>query len=150
VVLRGLEEGGHRLAVAESCTGGLIGERLTAIPGASKVFVGGVVAYDNRIKEDILGVPRRLLDDLGAVSEPVAEAMARGAAQRMGASSSLAITGVAGPTGGTPDKPVGTVCVAAVVGEMTRVTTLTVPGDRHGVRHRSAQAALDVMRSMIH
>jgi nicotinamide-nucleotide amidase len=150
VVLRGLEEGGHRLSVAESCTGGLIGERLTAVPGASKIFVGGVVAYDNRIKEDLLGVPRRLLDDVGAVSEQVAEAMARGVARRMDTSASVAITGVAGPTGGTPEKPVGTVCVAAIVGEMIRVTTFAVPGDRHGVRHRSAQAALNVLRSLIH
>jgi nicotinamide-nucleotide amidase len=150
VVLWGLEGRGCRLAVAESCTGGLIGERLTAIPGASKVFVGGVVAYDNRVKEDVLGVPRGLLDEVGAVSEPVAEAMARGVAELMDAGASLAITGVAGPTGGTPEKPVGTVCIAARVGDAGKITTLTIPGDRHGIRHRSAQAALDVVRGLIH
>ncbi len=149
VVLDALAENSHRLAVAESCTGGLIGERLTAIPGSSAVFAGGVVAYDDKVKENVLGVPRRLLEETGAVSEPVAEAMARGVAGRLGSSASLAITGVAGPTGGTPEKPVGTVCIAAGVGEARRVVTLRLPGDRLEIRHRSAQAALNLVRGLL-
>lgn len=149
VVLDVLAESSHRLAVAESCTGGLIGERLTAIPGSSAVFAGGVVAYDDRVKENVLGVPRRLLEETGAVSEPVAEAMAQGVARRLGSSASLAITGVAGPTGGTAEKPVGTVCIAAGAGEARRVVTLRLPGDRIGIRHRSAQAALNLVRGLL-
>ena len=149
VVLDALAESSHRLAVAESCTGGLIGERLTAIPGSSAVFAGGVVAYDDKVKENVLGVPRRLLEENGAVSEPVAEAMAQGVAMRLGSSASLAITGVAGPTGGTPEKPVGTVCIAAGAGEARRVVTLRLPGDRIGIRHRGAQAALNLVRGLL-
>ena len=149
VVLDALAESSHRLAVAESCTGGLIGERLTAIPGSSAVFAGGVVAYDDKVKENVLGVPRRLLEETGAVSEPVAEAMAQGVARRLGSSASLAITGVAGPTGGTPEKPVGTVCIAAGAGEARRVITLRLPGDRIGIRQRSAQAALNLVRGLL-
>jgi nicotinamide-nucleotide amidase len=149
VVLNGLQRAGRTLAVAESCTGGLVGERLTAIAGASAVFVGGVVAYDNAVKEAVLGVPHELLETVGAVSEEVAEAMLDGVATRFGADAAVAVTGVAGPSGGTPEKPVGTVCLAARVGEARKVTTFRVPGDRDGVRQRSAQAALNLVRGLI-
>ncbi len=149
VVLHGLQQAGHKLAVAESCTGGLVGERLTAIAGASAVFVGGVVAYDNAVKESVLGVPHDLLEAVGAVSEEVAEAMVDGVCARFGVDAAVAVTGVAGPAGGTPEKPVGTVCLAARVGEARKNATIRVPGDREGVRHRSAQAALNLVRGLI-
>ncbi len=149
VVLHGLQQAGHKLAVAESCTGGLVGERLTAIAGASAVFVGGVVAYDNAVKESVLGVPHDLLEAVGAVSEEVAEAMVNGVCARFGVDAAVAVTGVAGPAGGTPEKPVGTVCLAARVGEARKNATIRVPGDREGVRHRSAQAALNLVRGLI-
>lgn len=149
VVLNGLQQAGHKLAVAESCTGGLVGQRLTAIAGASAVFVGGVVAYDDSVKESILGVPHDLLEAVGAVSEEVAEAMVDGVVARFGVDAAVAVTGVAGPSGGTPEKPVGMVCLAARVGQVRKVTTVHIPGDRDGVRQRSAQAALNLVRRLI-
>jgi nicotinamide-nucleotide amidase len=149
VVLDGLAAGGHRLATAESCTGGLVGQRLTAVPGASMVYVGGVVAYANEVKAEVLGVPADLLEHHGAVSEEVARAMAQGVARRLGVNAAIAVTGVAGPEGGTPEKPVGTVYVAARLGEAERVARLGLPGDRDDVRCRSAQAALDLLRGLL-
>ena len=105
--------GERKLAVGESCTGGLLAGRLTDRPGASAYFAGGVVAYSNEAKEELLGVPHELLEEHGAVSAEAAEAMAKGAAERFGADYGLAVTGIAGPDGGTPDKPVGRVCFAA-------------------------------------
>jgi nicotinamide-nucleotide amidase len=149
VLLEMLGGAGHRLAIAESCTGGLVGERLTAIPGSSAVFLGGVVAYDDRVKEDVLGVPRAILEEHGAVSEVVATAMADGVAKRFRAEAALAVTGIAGPGGGTEEKPVGTVCIAARVGDAGRVVRRVVPGDREGIRQRGAQAALDLLRGLV-
>lgn len=138
-----------RLAVAESCTGGLLAARVTAVPGASDVFVGGVVAYDDRVKTDSLGVPRELLQRHGAVSEQVVRAMVEGVQQRFSVEASLAVTGIAGPSGGTPDKPVGTVWLAARWGSETRALKRIFPGDRGEIRARSAQAALDLLRRVI-
>ncbi len=149
VLLEALGAAGHRLAVAESCTGGLVGERLTAIPGSSAVFRGGVVAYDDWVKEDVLGVPRAILEEHGAVSEVVAMAMADGVAARFRTAVAVAVTGIAGPGGGTEEKPVGTVCIAGRVGDAQRVVRLVVPGDREGIRQRSAQAALDLLRGLV-
>jgi nicotinamide-nucleotide amidase len=112
VVLQLLRERGHRLAVAESCTGGGIGAALAAVPGASDVFLGGVIAYANAVKQELLGVPAQLLDTHGAVSDPVALAMAEGARRSTGAEWGLAVTGIAGPGGGSADKPVGLVHIA--------------------------------------
>ena len=149
VLLEALGGAGHRLAVAESCTGGLVGERLTAIPGSSAVFIGGVVAYDDRVKEDVLGVPKAILEAHGAVSEAVASAMADGVATRFGTAAAVAVTGIAGPGGGTEEKPVGTVCIAGRVGDAQRVVRRVIPGDREGIRQRSAQAALDLLRGLV-
>jgi nicotinamide-nucleotide amidase len=149
VVLRALRGAGRSLAVAESCTGGLVGGRLTAIPGSSEVFVGGVIAYSNAAKIGDLGVPEGLLAAEGAVSEAVARAMAEGAASRFGSDAALAVTGVSGPAGGTPDKPVGTVWLAAVVGSRLQALQLRIPGARAEVRHRSCQAALDLLRELL-
>ncbi|MEQ9399799.1 MAG: competence/damage-inducible protein A [Longimicrobiales bacterium] len=152
-VLTALRGTRHRVAVAESCTGGLIAKRLTDEAGASDVVVGGVVAYDNDVKEQILGVPSSLVVAHGAVSGPVARAMAEGVARRLGASASVAVTGVAGPGGGTPDKPVGTVWYAVSIDGRTVIRHQRFAGDRDGVRERSAQAALalllDVLRGRV-
>jgi nicotinamide-nucleotide amidase len=131
-----------KLAVAESCTGGLLGTRLTEIPGSSDVFVGGVIAYDNRIKVDLLGVPPELLAEHGAVSEPVALRMAAGAAERLSAEAALSVTGIAGPGGGTPSKPVGTVWLGCSVNGTTEARRILFTGSRHDIRARAAQAAL--------
>ncbi len=149
VVLSLLQERSMKLAIAESCTGGLLGERITAIPGSSAVFLGGVIAYSDEVKIRYLDVPRELLMTHGAVSEPVASAMARGAARRFGAPASLAITGIAGPSGGTPEKPVGTVWIAACLAGAERTAKLNLTGERDDIRSRSAQAALNLLRKML-
>ena len=148
-VLEQLRPRGVRLAVAESCTGGLLGARITAVPGASDVFVGGVVAYDDDVKTAVLSVPRELVVMHGAVSEAVVLAMALGAQQRFAAEASLAITGIAGPSGGTPEKPVGTVWVAARYRAEARALKRVFPGDRNEIRGRAAQAALDLLRRLL-
>jgi nicotinamide-nucleotide amidase len=148
-VLEQLRRRGVRLAVAESCTGGLLGGRITAVPGASDVFVGGVIAYDDVAKAAVLNVPDQLLLTHGAVSEDVVLAMALGAQQRFAAEAALAITGIAGPTGGTPEKPVGTVWLAARYRADARALKRVFPGDRNEIRARSAQAALDLLRRLL-
>lgn len=146
VVLELLRQRELRLAVAESCTGGLLGGRLTAIPGSSDVFVGGVIAYADAVKVDLLDVPRATLERHGAVSEPVVRAMVEGAAHRFGVACAMAVTGIAGPAGGTPEKPVGTVWIAARQGGETRALQRQFLGERDEIRARSAQAALDLLR----
>jgi len=133
---------GVRLAVAESCTGGLVGARLTEVPGSSEVFVGGVIAYDNALKVDLLGVPASLLAEHGAVSEPAARAMAEGAARRFGVAAAISVTGIAGPGGGTPEKPVGTVWIGCWYNGTAETRRSVFPGSRLEVRARATQAAL--------
>lgn len=145
VVLDICKADGIKLAVAESCTGGLLGARITAVPGSSAVFLGGVMAYDNSAKVELLGVDADLIDANGAVSEPVANAMARGVRKRLSADIGIAITGIAGPGGGTPEKPVGTVWIA-VDGRVTTARGLRLIGDRTEIRQRAAQSALDLVR----
>ncbi len=149
IVLEACRARGWHIAVAESCTGGLLGDRLTRIPGASDVFLGGVIAYHNRVKETLLGVAHDDLAARGAVSEPVARAMATGARSATGAEVGLAITGVAGPDGGTPEKPVGTVWVAVdtPIGQTTYGGRLI--GDRAEIRFRATQSVLDLLRRLI-
>jgi len=133
---------GWALALGESCTGGEIGSRITAREGASTHFLGGVVAYSNAAKQDLLGVPEDLIARHGAVSEEVAVAMAEGAMRAFAADCGIGITGIAGPGGGSEEKPVGTVCFAAVTPRGSAVTTQQFRGDREGVRRRSGQAAM--------
>ena len=149
VVLDQLRARNARLVVAESCTGGLLSARITAVPGASSVFIGGVVAYDDVVKSGMLDVPPELLEQHGAVSEQVVSAMAEGVQRQFAVDAALAITGIAGPTGGTPEKPVGTVWLAARLGAQTRALKRIFPGDRGEIRGRSAQAALDVLRRLL-
>lgn len=144
-----LRRHGWTLAVAESCTGGLVGKRLTDRAGASDFVLGGVIAYADRAKTDLLGVRVETVEAHGAVSEAVASEMAEGAARRFGAHCAIAVTGVAGPGGGTERKPVGTVCIAARAGKRARVITLRLPGDRQEVRERSAQAALALLWKLV-
>jgi nicotinamide-nucleotide amidase len=141
-----LLERGLRLAVAESCTGGLLGHRLTSVPGSSAYFEQGILPYSNRAMEELLGVPESLLKAHGSVSGPCAEAMARGVAALAGTPCALAVTGIAGPDGGTPTKPVGTVFVGLVVKGEVLARRFHFAGDRAAVRWQSTQAALDMLR----
>jgi len=149
VVLDRARDAGARLATAESCTGGLVAARLTAIPGASATFAGGVVAYDNAVKTGELGVAQELLAIHGAVSEPVVLAMADGARARFGADTAVAVSGIAGPNGGTADKPVGTIWLAGSWRDVHRTLRLALPGDRAEIRARATQAALNLLRRML-
>jgi nicotinamide-nucleotide amidase len=137
-----------RLAVAESCTGGLVGGRLTDIPGSSAWFAGGVVAYANEIKETEIGVPSELMKQHGAVSEAVAVAMADGVRQRFKTDVGLAVTGIAGPSGGSAEKPVGTVMIAVSSGPAI-VRTYRFVGDRTMVRQQSVIAAVELLRQSL-
>jgi nicotinamide-nucleotide amidase len=146
-VLAACRVAGWKLAVAESCTGGMVGARLTSIPGSSDVVLGGVVAYHNRVKTDLLGVPEELLALHGAVSAPVAEAMASGVRRKLGADAAVSITGVAGPGGGSEHRPVGTVWFGLDhAGADVRSRHVVFPGTRDEIRRRASQYALQWVR----
>ncbi len=149
VVLQRSRARGFRIAVAESCTGGMLGARLTAVPGSSAVFVGGVIAYDNDVKTGLLAVDPATIRTHGAVSEETACAMAAGVRARMGTQIAIAITGIAGPDGGTPEKPVGLVWIAAEVDGRARASHRVYPGNREEIRQRASQGALDLVRRML-
>jgi nicotinamide-nucleotide amidase len=140
---------GARLATAESCTGGMVAARLTSVPGSSEAFAGGVVAYSTELKESQLGVSAELLAAHGAVSAEVAAAMAAGARERLAADVAVAVTGVAGPGGGSVDKPVGLVYLHAAGPDGELARELNVPGDREAVRARSTAAALHLVRTLL-
>ena len=142
LLLAALRVRGNSLAIAESCTGGLLGGRLTEAPGSSDVFRGGVIAYSNRAKGDLLDVRIALIEAHGAVSREVAEAMAAAVATRFGADTAISITGVAGPGGGSAEKPVGTVWFGLLQGGVVDSVRMQFPGDRSEVRARATQAAL--------
>jgi nicotinamide-nucleotide amidase len=146
VLLRGLTERKQTLAVAESCTGGYLANRLTNIPGASQVFLGGFLTYSNQAKQQLLGIPGEILATHGAVSEPTARAMAEGARTRLGATYALAVTGIAGPTGGTAEKPIGTVYIALAGPEPTVVLHQVNRYDRESFKFVTSQQALDLLR----
>lgn len=144
-----LAAAGQTLALAESCTGGLLGQMVTAVPGASEYFLGGAVCYADRAKAELLGVPGELIRSHGAVSEPVAAAMAEGARRRFGADWAVGITGIAGPTGGTADKPVGLVFIALAGAAGTKVHRHVFGGTREIVRQRAAFAGLNHLRRLL-
>ncbi len=146
VISRLLKSAGQTVATAESCTGGLLAKMLTDLSGSSQYFTHGWVTYANQAKEQLLGVPRDLLEQHGAVSEPVVLAMSRGALERSGADFALAISGIAGPTGGTPTKPVGTLCISLAWRDGTLVRTFLLSGDREMVRDRACKMALTMLR----
>jgi nicotinamide-nucleotide amidase len=149
LVLAGCRELGVTLATAESCTGGLVAARLTSVPGSSDVFRGAIVSYADDLKRAELEVPGELLERHGAVSPEVAEAMAAGARRRLGADVSVAVTGVAGPGGGTPEKPVGLVYLHAQGPDGSGARKLDLPGDRDAVRGRATVAALHLVRTLL-
>jgi nicotinamide-nucleotide amidase len=141
---------GRTIAVAESCTGGLLAARLTDRPGSSAYFLGGVVAYSNEAKISIVGVDPGVIDRFGAVSTQVAEGLALGAAARLGAEVGVGITGVAGPGGGTEEKPVGLVCISVCDGEGTPLTRSTqMPGGRSDIRDRSVTVSMHMLRRLL-
>ena len=150
-----LQQRGLTVATAESCTGGLVGKMLTDVPGSSEVYLGGWITYANAMKAQQLGVPMATIEQYGAVSEPVARAMAQGALERSGADLSVAVTGIAGPGGGggSQDKPVGTVWFAVAFKSAhgddameTQAVVRVVPGDRQMVRSRAAKGAVQILR----
>jgi nicotinamide-nucleotide amidase len=145
-VVHALAKRGLTVAVAESCTGGLLGARLTNVPGASAVLRGGVISYSNEAKRDLLGVPSELLSRWGAVSGPVAEAMAEGARRVLAADLGISITGIAGPEGGTPEKPVGLVYVGFADARGARSSRHDFIGQRADIRARAVTTALDRLR----
>ncbi len=141
---------GRRVAVAESCTGGLMAARLTERPGSSDCFLGGLVVYSNEAKVELAGVDPELLARVGAVSNEVAEALARGALRRFGADVGIGITGIAGPDGGSEEKPVGTVCFSVVAEGGNHITrTVRLPGGRPDIRDRSTTVALHLLRRLL-
>ena len=144
-----LQERGWRIAAAESCTGGLLMGRLTDVPGSSAYVHGGVVCYSNELKTALVGVDPELIAKYGAVSEPVAEAMAAGIRERTGAEVGIGITGIAGPGGGTPQKPVGTVCYAVRTPDGAVTRTRWATGGRELVRGIAVHTALDMLRRMM-
>ena len=149
VVGAALRRAGYRIAIAESCTGGLILSRLTDVPGSSDYVKQGVVVYSNEAKTSLLGVPPELLDTHGAVSEPVATAMASGIRARAGVDVGVGVTGIAGPGGGSEAKPVGTVAIAASTPVGDRVRTFRFHGEREQIKFQASQAALDMVRRML-
>ena len=149
VVLELCRERGLTFGTAESCTGGLVVARLTAVPGFSGTTLGGIVAYSNELKERELGVPAELIVEHGAVSAEVAEAMAHGARARLGVDVAVAVTGVAGPGGGTEEKPVGLVYFHAVAPWAEHGSSFSFPGDRDSIRRRSVVGALHLVRRLL-
>ena len=149
LVLALCRERGLKLGTAESCTGGLVAARLTSVPGSSDVFAGGIVAYANEVKEAGLGVPADLLRTHGAVSAEAASAMARGARERLSVDVAVSVTGIAGPGGGTQEKPVGLVYLCAAGADAERGMDFQIPGDRETIRARAAVAALHLLRRFV-
>jgi len=145
-VLTALAAAGEGLTTAESCTGGLIGQRLTSVPGSSAHYLGGAISYSNELKTAMLGVDPAVLSQYGAVSRETAEAMAVGAVGRFGSEWAASVTGIAGPGGGSSEKPVGTVCFGLVGPSVCRSDCLLFPGDRERVRLQASQYCLDLVR----
>jgi len=141
---------GKTIGVAESCTGGMIGQRLTSIPGSSAYVRGGVIAYHDEVKRSVLGVTPEVLKDFGAVSEQTATAMARGVRELVGSDIGLSVTGIAGPDGGSPEKPVGLVYIACADGTSTVTKRLHLGGGRDVIREASAMMAMDLARNVLH
>ena len=146
IVLYYLDMRSETISVAESCTGGLVAQRLTSISGSSRAFLGGAVVYSNALKVDFAGVPEELIEDYGSVSSQVAEALAEGIRRRTRSSLGLGITGIAGPTGGTEEKPVGLVYIAVADNKTTSVVERRFTGDRERIRWFASQQALDLVR----
>ena len=148
-LLKKLREKKLTFGCAESCTGGLVADSMVSLPGASEVFLGGIISYANSAKENILHVPAEVLQTYGAVSTQCAEFMAQGAAKALNCCCAVSTTGIAGPGGGTPEKPVGTVCIAAVADHLTISRQLQLRGNRRMIRERAAAAALALLLELL-
>ncbi|MCP3968028.1 MAG: CinA family nicotinamide mononucleotide deamidase-related protein [Lentisphaerae bacterium] len=144
-----LKERNMTFATAESCTGGMIGASITDLPGSSDIFLGGIISYANEIKHHLLGVPQEILDNKGAVSHECAEAMVRGATKALKTNAAIAVTGIAGPSGGTPEKPVGLVYIAAKMNDKVLVRKCNFKGDRAAIRKRACAIALLTLRELL-
>jgi PncC family amidohydrolase len=144
-----LSQRGWTLAVAESCTGGLVGHRITNVSGSSAYFEGGVISYSNEVKEHVLGVPLETLIDHGAVSKETVLAMARGVRRLLGTDVAVSITGIAGPTGGTPEKPVGLVYIGLAAEDAESAEKHIWAGDRESNKAQTAEAALKLLFSYL-
>ena len=144
-----LKKRGWNVALAESCTGGLLGNLITDIPGSSDYFVGGIIAYSNRIKIGVLNVPAEVVEREGAVSEETALFMVRGVREIFGSETALSVTGIAGPSGGTPQKPVGLVYTAALVPGREEVEKHNFSGGRNEIKKKAAEAALTMLRRLL-
>lgn len=140
---------GWRCATAESCTAGLTGTLITSVPGASAWYAGGVIAYANEVKQHLLGVPSDALERFGAVSEPVARAMASGAAKQTGVEAAVSLTGIAGPDGGSPEKPVGTVWIGIHVNGRAQAHVYCFKGSRDEIRRQAAETALGLLTKAV-
>ena len=149
LVLEACRARGFRLATAESCTGGMVAERITSVPGSSSVFLGAVVAYADAVKTSELGVSTEMLERFGAVSAPTAAIMAAGARERLGADVAVSVTGIAGPGGGTDEKPVGLVYLHAEGPMGARNAEFVLPGDRESIRRRATMTALHLVRRLL-
>jgi len=149
VIGRQLTESGRTLAVAESCTAGMLGMHITRVPGSSAYFKGGILCYSNEVKIALCGVPAKLLETHGAVSAEAAEALAQGVRKSLNSSIGLAITGIAGPGGGSPEKPVGLVYIGVSDGIRTKSRHRIMPGDRESIRERSTYLALSWLRRFL-
>lgn len=148
-VLAALRQKGFGLATAESCTGGMIGAALTAIPGSSDTYRGGVISYTNQVKQQLLGVPKEILEQYGAVSAPVAQAMALGAAKALSAEAAVATTGLAGPSGDEFGNPMGTVYIACALKGKVKVVHCLFHGDRRQIRQAAMEKALELILSTV-
>lgn len=148
-LLKKLDENGHTISTAESCTGGMVSQEITSFPGSSRYYVGGVVAYSNEVKVKFLGVDPDTLERCGAVSEDVAIQMAKGACKSFGSSTSIGITGIAGPGGATPDKPVGLVYIAVSVDPRVVVSRNIFEGDRDSVRKAAKETAFNMLIELL-
>jgi len=136
---------GRTLSICESCTGGMLGSTITSVPGSSRYFIGGVIAYSNNIKIRLIGVRRKTLEDHGAVSGPVAQEMAQGVCERLGTDIGLSITGIAGPAGGTRNKPTGLVYIGIALKKKVIVRKFTFKGSRKSIRQQACHCALHLL-----
>ena len=148
-LLKKLRDKNFTFGCAESCTGGICADTIVSIPGASDIFKGGIVSYANSAKADILGVPEEILDNYGAVSSQCAEAMIQGTCKALKCNCAISTTGIAGPGGGTAEKPVGLVYIAAAVNGLTAVKELFLHGNRRMIRERAAAAAFFLLYELL-
>lgn len=148
-LIKTLKEKKLTLATAESCTGGLIAKMITDVPGASDVFIGSIVCYSNKMKMKWLGVKQETLEHYGAVSEPIVREMLDGIIQQTGSDIAVAVSGIAGPTGGTPEKPVGTVFIGVAVHDQSTIKNFLFEGSREDVRTKSATKAAELICELL-